>query len=551
MIRYLAIIIILFSANLAASFAPGDIEWASGMSGTLTKDGILINDEYMVKAVQFPSGVPGVKDIHGNVVPETDVQPSVLVEIYKNDTLLSTQLLTPGGDPYIDPDYEVKVTATDFPPSDAQLWVYEYYSPWATISIQKRGVPKLDVTVTTDKGSYTSYDDTTITATVTVTNNGDARAENVDLDLDTGGLQLRGGSSSQLHPHYYSIERGTSQSFSVILEVPQLLDEQSYTLSANATGVDVKDLEYDGTNTYYITVSPKPVETEVTISKAVKDHIYLQDPAYVSVSVGNGGVYELKNITVTDSTNENFELESNTSLQWVIPDLEPGQEWSTTYSIKALGASLNGFPIPPANAAFTFNNNPYTIYSQSSTVIVYGPDIVVEKTVDKPVVNLGDDVTVTVNINNVGNIVTHVAVNDSLPDGASLINGTTSLASTSLELNTPEIFSYTMKMNKEGEIELPAAVANYTDFAYSGMKRSASSSERPVITVINPGEITSTPAETPPTMFPTQITPQVPVVTPSPTNTPEPTSTHFMPGFNIMPALVVLIIAALYRRKHR
>jgi uncharacterized repeat protein (TIGR01451 family) len=544
MIRYLAIIVILFSANLAASFAPADIEWAPGMSGTLAKGGTLVNGEYMVKAVQFPSGVPAIKDIHGNIVPETDVQPSVLIEIYKNGVLLSTQLMTPGGDPYIDPDYEVKITATDFPASNAQLWVYEYYSPWATISIQKRGVPKLDVTVTTDKGSYTSYDDTIITATATVTNSGDARAENVDLDLDIAGLQLRGGSTSQLHQNYYTIEKGASQNFSVILEVPQLLDQQSYILSANATGLDVKDLEYNGTNTCYITVSPKPAETQVVISKAVKDHIYLQDPAYVSISVGNGGVYELKNITVIDSVNENFELISNTSLQWVIPDLKPGQNWGTTYSIKALGASLSGFSIPTAIATFTFNNEPYTIYSQPSTVVVYGPEIIVEKTVDKPVVNLGEDVTVTVNINNVGNIVAYAAVNDSIPEGSSLVNGTISLASTSLELNTPETFSYTMRMNKEGEIELPSAVVKYIGSANSGMKRSTSSSEKPVITVINPSEITSTTTKTPPTPAPTQITPGETIVTPSHTATPEPASPPSIPGFNIAFAFIVLIVVA-------
>ncbi len=539
--RYLAVIIILLSANLAASFAPGDIEWAAGVSGTLTKGGTLINGEYSVKAVQFPSPVPGVKDINGNVVPESDVPPSVLVEIYKNGVLLNTQVMTPGSDPYYDPDYEVRITATGFPASNAQLWIYEYYSPWATISIQKRGLPKLDVSVTTDKGSYTSYDDMTITATATVTNNGDARAQNVDLNLNIGSLQLRGGSTSQLDQHYHTIERGASQSFPVILEVPQLLDQKSYTLSANATGLDVKDLKYSGTNTAYITVSPKAVETQVTISKAVKDRIYLQDPAYVSISVGNGGIYELKNITVTDSLNKNFELKSNTSLLWVIPDLKPGQEWGTTYSIKALEASFSGLPIPAANATFTFNNKPYTIYSQSTTMVVYGPKIVMNKTVDKPVVNIGENVTVTVIINNVGNIVTSAAVNDSLPDGVSLVNGTTSLALKSFDLNTPVTFSYTIRMNKEGEIELPSAVANYTGFAYSGTTRSVLSSERPVITVINPGKITPTPTDTPP-----RITPWETAATPSP-NTPEPTPVT--PGFNIVFAFIVLIIAALYRHK--
>jgi uncharacterized repeat protein (TIGR01451 family) len=224
--------------------------------------------------------------------------------------------------------------------------------------------------------------------------------------------------------------------------------------------------------------------------------------------------------------------------------LNPGQEWGTTYSIKALEASLNGFPIPSANAQFTFNNKPYTVYSKTATIVVYGPKIIMEKTVDKPVVNIGEVVTVTVSINNVGNIVTNAAVNDSLPEGVSLVNGMTSLASTSLELNTPKIYSYTIRMNKEGEIKLPSAVANYTGFAYSGTTRSVLSSERPVITVIDPSKITSTP-----TAIPTQTIPQVTLATPSPTKTPEPTPTPVTPGFNIVFAFIVLIIAALYRHK--
>ncbi|MCZ7396111.1 MAG: hypothetical protein ABOK23_05755 [Candidatus Methanoperedens sp.] len=583
--RYLAVIIILLSANLAASFAPGDIEWASGVSGTLNKGGTLVHGEYMVKAVQFPSPVPGIKDIHGNIVPETDVPPSVLIEIYKNGVLLNTQILSPGSEPYIDPDYEVKITAAGFPASNAQLWVYEYYSPWATVSIQKRGLPKLDVTVTTDKSSYTSYDDMTITATATVTNSGDARAENVDLNLNIGDLHIRGGDISQLHQHYYTMEAGASQSFSVILEVPQLLNQKSYNLSADAKGLDVKDLEYNATNTYYITVSPKAMQ--VTISKAVKDRIYLNDPVNVSISVGNDGIYELKNITVTDSMNENFELKSNTPLRWVIPNLKPGEEWlGTTYSIQALGTSLSGFTIPAANATFRFNNISYTIYSTTTTVVVNGPKIVLNKTVDKTVVNISEDVTVNVSINNVGNIVaTNAAVNDSLPDGVSFVNGTisflngmTSLGSTSLDVNTPVIFNYTIRMDKEGEIKLPSAVAIYTDIGYRGTTRSVLSSERPVITVINPSKITSTPTGTPTaikTVGPSQTTPQEttttpekteesftqkiiralkelfhePTANPQPKGTPEPTPTPITPGFDFVFALIVLIIAALYRHK--
>lgn len=581
--RYLAVILILLFANLAAaSFAPGDIEWASGVSGTLSKGGTVANGEYTVKAIQFPSPVPGVKDINGNIVPETDVDPSVLVDIYKNSTLLAEQVLAPGIDTYIDPDYEVKVTATGFPAGNAQLWVYEYYAPWATISIQKRGLPKLDVTVTTDKSSYTSYEDTVITATVTITNSGAARAENVDVFLNTGGLQVQGGATSQLHQHYSDIEAGKSQSFSVTFVVPLLLDPQSYSLSANATCVDVKSLEYSGTGTDSITVGPKAMDTQVTISKGMRDRIYLQDMAYVSISVGNSGIYEIKNISVNDSMNGNFDLKSNTSLRWFIPDLKPGQEWDTTYSMQPLSASLSGFAIPAANATFSFNNRPYTIYSKTTTLVVNGPKIIINKTVNKPVVNISENVTVNVTINNIGDIVTNAEVNDSLPDGINLVNstinflnGNASLASTSLELNTPVIFNYTIRIDKEGKYKLPPATASYTDIAFRGTSHLLLSSESPVITVIDPKATpipTGNPAATVTAgsqtaqdlagsqpkdneeSFLQKIIDAIKNLFPQPENsthsgTLEPTPTPVTPGFDIVFAIIVLIIAALYRHK--
>ncbi len=575
--RYLAVILILLSANLAAaSFAPGDIEWASGVSSTLSKGGNFTNEEYMVKAVQFSAAVPGVKDINGNIVPETDVDPSVLVDIYKNGTLLAEQVLAPGIDTYIDPAYEVKVTATGFPASNAQLWVYEYYAPWATISIQKRGLPKLDVTVTTDQSSYTSYEDTAITATVKVTNSGAARAENVDLFLNSGGLQVQGGVTSQLHQHYSDIEAGASQSFSVTLVVPLLLDPQSYNLIANATGVDVKSLEYSWTGTESITVGPKAMDTQVIISKGMRDRIYLQDLAYVSISVGNSGIYEIKNISVNDSMNENFELKSNTSLRWFIPDLKPGQEWDTTYSMQPLSASLTGFTIPAANATFSFNNRQYTIHSATTTLVVNGPKIIINKTVDKPVVNISENVNVNVTVNNVGDIVTNAEVNDSLPDGISLVNSTISflngkaiLASTSLELNKPLVFHYTIKMAKEGKYKLPPATASYTDIAFRGTSHLLLSSGSPEITVINPNAtpistgnpaIVTTGSQTAQNdsgqvesggSFLQKIIDAIKNIFPKQgkNSTLQPTPTPVTPGFDIVFGLIVLIIAALYRHK--
>lgn len=548
--RYLAVLIIILSQiSLAASFSPADIEWVAAVSGTLNKGGTLANGEFMVKAIQFPSPVPGIKDLKGNIIPETDVDPMVVLEIYKNGVLIKELIMNLQSEAYIDPDYEVKIAATGFPAKNARGWVYEYYSaepPWATISIQIRAKPKLEVAVTTDKSAYTSYSDQTITAKVKVTNS-EARAKNIDVYLNIGELKLRGGDTNQLRQYYYKMEKGTSQSWEVILVVPELIDQKSYTLSAEAKGFDVKDLEYKAAKTSTtLTVSPK--QNYFVISKAVKDRIYLQDIVPVRITVGNGGMFDIYNIHVTDSMSENFELKSNTSFQWDIPALKPGQEWSTTYSIKPLETNLNGFTIPAVTAQFTVNNKQYTATSNTPKVIVNGPKIVLNKSVDKPVVNISEDVTVTVSINNVGNIATKAEVKDSLPDGTSLVSGSTNLASTFLELNKPQGFSYTIRMNQEGEIKLPAAVANYTGVEYRGTTRSVLSSKSPAINVIDPSKITPAPTETPTATETPTPAPQETTV-PSPTNTPEPTPTPITPGFDSVFAIIVLIFAAVHRRR--
>ncbi|MGB8218157.1 MAG: hypothetical protein WCE94_12730 [Candidatus Methanoperedens sp.] len=550
-----ALIIIFLFTGMASAYSPGDIEWAPAVSGTLYKGTTLTNGQYMVKAVQFPSAVPGIKDINGNIVPETDVDPAVFLEIYKNGTLIKQFILNLQSDPFIDPDYEVKVSASGFTKGNAKEWVYEYYNPSATISIQTRGKPQIDVSVTTDKTTYTSYDDSIITATVTVKNSGTARGKNVDVNLDTGGLNLRGGDSGQLHKYYNNMEVGTSQSFSVILLVPELIDQISYILSANATFIDVKDLKYKAiTGSITIPVSPK--QNYFTVSKAVsKDRIYLQNTILVRIAVANSGMFDAYNINVTDSMNDNFELKSNTSLQWGYPVLKAGETKEMTYSIKPLGTNLNGFTIPSASVQFKVNNKPYSVSSKPITVIVNGPQIVVTKKVDKMSVNLSDNVTVTVSINDVGNIATKAQVNDSLPDGVSLISGPTSLDSTALDLNSPMTFNYTIRMNKEGEIILPSAVANFSDIEYRGTTKASNISNRPVITVIDPSKIK--PVQTGATLQGNTTAPSIQgetthgetKSTPIPTDDPEPTPTPITPGFGIEFAIVVLVVMATIKRR--
>lgn len=556
MIRYIIVImmIILYPLSLAsaATFNQNEVQWAPAVTGTLYKGNTLTNGPFMVKAVQFTSPVHGVKDINGNIVPETDVDPSVMLEVYKNGILIKETVLSLQSEAFIDDDYEVMVSATAFTGKNAKEWVFEYYNPFATIAMAIRGKPKLEVTIATDKSTYTSNSDQAITATVTVKNSGDAKAKNVDINLGIGDLNLRGGDTSQLHKYYYIIEKGASQSFDIVFSVPQLIDEKTYSLKAVANAIDIKELGYNAETKASITVSPK--QNYFSINKAVsKDRIYLQNTIIVRLTAANGGMYDIYNIHVTDSMNENFELKSNTTFQWDIPVLKPGQEWGTTYNIKPFGTNINGFILPVASAQFTVNNKPYSASSPTVKVIVNGPKIVLNKNVDKTKVNLSNEVKVTVSVNNAGNIATKAEVTDSLPDGVSFVSGTTNLPSTFLELNTPQVFSYSIKMNRDGQIELPAAVANYTDIASGGSAHLNVSSGKPVITVIDPGKITPAPTSTEAAApIETPVPLQETTHSPSPTKKSEPaepTPTPITPGFNIVLAIIVLIITAVFRRK--
>ena len=553
--------ILLLELPLASSYTQNDIEWAPSTDATLYKGNNLTNGPYTIIAVEFSSSVRGFKNFNNEIVPETPVLPMVYVEIYKNSALMKEIVLSPESASEIDPDYEVKFSLAEILPGTHRDWVDVYYNPWAKVSISLRGKPKLEVKVTTDKTDYVSNIDDILTATVEVKNTGDAVARDVEVDLDPGMLTLRGGSASQFHQNYLELKKGETQSFKVILMVPKVAADTSYLLNANALGYDVKNLEYKESTTLAVPVSPKAFSTGISVSKAVKKMMYLKDTAVFRVTVSNGGVFDFYNVRVTDSLNENFELKFDSPMHWEIPVIKSGQDWSATYSLKPLETNLDGFTIPATNALFMINNKEYNVSSDSPSVVVNGPKIILNKTVDKQSVNISEDIMITVSVNNVGNIATRTQVVDYLPDNVSLVSGQTSIESIFLEVNKPQGFSYIIRPKMAGMIELPAAVANYISIEYRGTVPSALSSNRTVITVIDPNKINSsinTSVATSDLPLPDgQIPVSLPDITPfrevtpekTPENIPLITPTPITPFIDTLLTIILVIFAAVFRRK--
>ncbi len=531
--------IIISFALQASGLSITDIEWAPAVEGTLHTGNNVSNDPYTVKAVQFSSPVQGYKTLKGDIVPETAVEPMVYVELYKKGIFLRQALLTLQSSEDINPDYEFKVSATGFASGNSINWVQEYYDPWATVAISLRGEPDVGITISTDKSSYNVGSDQIITATITVKNNGYASAKNVELKLNTGELGLRGGPTSQLTKTYMELKKGESDSFDIVLIVPYLVDQKTFTLAANAKFMDVKDIEFKSSMNTTFTILPR--KDYFTVGKSIsKNRIYLNDIFMVKLTIANGGTFDMNDIVLNDSMDSNFELESNTPLAWKIPVMRPGEWKDIEYSVRPMETNLDGFKLPAATASFTINNRQFNVSSEAPTVIVNGPKIILNKTVDKQKVNIDDTVTVTVIVKNTGNIPTRTEVRDTLPESVSIINGSMSLNATFLKPDDSETIIYVIRTDRQGYLELPAAVANYTGVDYRGMMRSKIESGRPVITVFDPTMDTNTTSESE-----TQYTAEVIPTEMSPSETKP---TKLTPGFEIITGVIMLVFVRHLKR---
>ena len=540
-IAFMFIIISILDPISAAAYSADQIEWAPASEGTLYRGNSFTNGPYTVKAVEFSAPVQGHKGVKGDIVPDTYVEGMVNLELYKDGTYIKNIILSGQSGADIEDDYEVMISPSEFLSGNSREWVLEYYQPWVKVAISLRGKPKLDTTVTTDKKSYATGSDQIITATIEIKNNGDAVAKNVDVNVNTDGLK----SDSQLHQVYVDIKKGETRTFEVKLSVPNLIDEKSFTLTADVKGYDVKDIEYKFSGSASITSGMK--QNFYTISKGVsKDRMYLNDMLNVRLTVANSGILDMNNIVLNDTLSPNFELKSGTPLFWNIPVLHPGEWKDIEYSIKPLETSLTGFSLPSASASFIANGKQYNVSSDLPKVIVNGPKIVINKTVDKEKVNNSEEVTVRVSVINIGNIATKTEIKDTIPEEVLLVDGPTSLGSTFLEVNIPAGFNYTIKINTFEDVELPPAVANYTGVEFRGMTRSSVMSGQPVITILDKPVTTPVPTDIQdPQSNQTVIISTTTSSGPSQTETQDPTPTPVTPGLNVPAVILVLSFAAL------
>ncbi|MCK5485162.1 MAG: hypothetical protein KAI86_03050, partial [Desulfobacterales bacterium] len=345
------LIVISLSATNGLAYTTDDIEWESSVSSTSLGWGDEVtNGDYVIKAEDFTT------------------DKYAYIKIFKDGLEKQHAPLKAGGTLIADDEIRVYVITVD---PDIDPWTDNMVDPTVSIRIDRRGLPDFEITIETDESSYDLKDislPSKVTATIKVKNNGDAEAKNVDFTINTGGLTLIDG---DLTHNYMSILKAEiTDPIIVEMEVPELWDEASFSISADAIGYDIKGGEHTKTASKSVTIEKK---WELIATKTMTEKVYMDETAYVLVSIRNAGVVDLNSITVTDSDFYGLEVKDSVTLKKII-SLKAGESTNELfeYSLKPLKPGT--YTAPATVAEFTASNGKkYSVSSATPKIEVNGP----------------------------------------------------------------------------------------------------------------------------------------------------------------------------------
>ncbi|MFP4655388.1 MAG: CARDB domain-containing protein [Methanohalobium sp.] len=454
---FVLLVFILGFCSSTAAYTLEDVEWVNEKTKTLEWGSSAAYDDYVITARDFDYKESGKKYV--SIEIKKSGERKKLGALTVGDTLSYRD--EQNGDDVRVIIKEIKTNVDD--------WTGNMEDPTAKIQIQRRGLPDLKIHINTEKNTYDpkkNSNPSEITANLKVENKGNAKIEDVNLNIDTDGLELVDG---ELDHQIESIDKGeTSEPVTIKMEVPHLWDKKSFDISADANGNDINSDGFDTSNSKSITINKK---WELVITKTVTEEIYVTDTAYVRVNVRNDGLCSLDSIKVHNPVTDKLEIKDNITHNKTI-SLEPGESTEKLYSYSLRPLEPGEFNLPDADAGFTApDSKKYTVSSGEPEIKVNGPYIILNKSVNSTSVVPGGYVKVTVEAKNTGNKNTHINVSDTdLPPTTKFVDGNRQMEGV-VKSGKSKSFSYTIKLDEEGDVKLPAASLTFVDMeGYSGKK---------------------------------------------------------------------------------
>jgi uncharacterized repeat protein (TIGR01451 family)/fimbrial isopeptide formation D2 family protein len=290
----------------------------------------------------------------------------------------------------------------------------------------------------------------TISFTITVSNDGPDSANNVEITdaFPTAGLQFLGATPSQ-----GSYDAGTGVWTVGTVDIGPAA-AQTLTLTARVLAPAVNTIppsqtnvarvtkadEYDpnpGNNTDSATETPRYADLGVKKTTSnVRPNV--GELITYTVSLFNLGTSAATNVQVTDSLPGNVAFvsatpaagtrftETATGGLWTVPTIAPGQTLLLTLTARATSSSV-AFNTATITASDVWDPNNRNDTAKTPTD-PQEADLTVVKTVDQPRPNVGDTITFTVALENLGpSIARDVVVTDPLPAGLELVSATPSV----------------------------------------------------------------------------------------------------------------------------
>ena len=168
------------------------------------------------------------------------------------------------------------------------------------------------------------------------------------------------------------------------------------------------------------TISPEQwINETLEFSKCVSGEMYAGD--WINVEIRVKGLKDIDiDININDSIPTGFELvpDPGKKLMWnlALPDKKSTD--LRQYTMKATKPGT--FTIPCARVVLEYRGATYTKFTDTSQIIIHGPDINVTKTAE---ILENKSIAVTVSVKNIGDRVTMVYVTDEIPENAELVSG--------------------------------------------------------------------------------------------------------------------------------
>lgn len=320
------------------------------------------------------------------------------------------------------------------------------------------------------KNTYRRNDE--IPMEIKVTNFGDNESHGTLLYIDTDGLLFEDGKPYYDLPTLWGENQDgfigqTNITTKFKLKFPQYPEKINYTVHAYVKGENNNNIYYYDEIKIFtllpsISLQKSVTKESILMNRTDVESIYpsidskeisrwLQSrDIFVTLGVTNYQNYEIKNITLYDTLNKQFIIENN-SLNWTFA-LKPGESKEFTYKI--FTDRPGTFTLPSALLTFSDLNLTWNVVSNNPTTEVHGSCIQIFKKSDKPVIIKGNNTNITITLRNNGDMPAKVAVNDSLPENSTLLEGQMNYSGTILPRESI-VFSYMISMDYEGQIELP------------------------------------------------------------------------------------------------